>query len=213
MDTITYSRGILVDSEGYFLAALQWPSDQSPPEVNKRRRTKSVQRHLLRDDYAIENADPRAKWDFKPVIEIDENGGRNVVRTGTWQFPTEVVYLFRESDGAYLGKKTVWPRRWGQPRGVGVTDVAPPSSVARRPLWDAEAGAWTFARVVHLLDADGVVVNSVLENPLAHTDNVEVPPGLERVNADDLPSGVTIGRGARRAKGTDGMSADHWVRE
>lgn len=187
------NRGIVVDSEGYFLAAIQWDAGGPKPRINfPRRGEKKIRpenrKHLLMSDYAIENAAPNARWDFKPVRELqdpdDPSSPMVKVRDGTWRFPETEIFLVDKS-GNYKGRRKVWPDRFVVPLGLRVVETPPPVEKGRRPIWDAAAAEWRFPRKVCVANASGLVENIVLENPRDDTPDVEIPDGGSRVDDRD----------------------------
>ena len=207
-----YDRGVVVDEQGFFVAALRWEAGTPAPKFNKKVTKGGLPRLiLLRDPYAIENVDPSARWDFTPVREDGV-----LVRAGTWLFPTEERWIVNQRrDRPYLWSfvtsRLVWPERLPRlPEGQKLVDVAPPKSAAQRPVWDdrieripagpvdpetgepttpAVFGDWRLARRALLIDENDVVLGAVAS---FDDDDVPVPPNgrFEVVPRDASPTGT-----------------------
>lgn len=184
----TFDRGILVDYQGFFLGALQWDASGPPPNFNvprrgQRRVLPADVKHLLTSAAALDDPKPNGRWDFNAEV---------------WLLPSVEVWLIAET-GALRGRRTIWPTRYVPPIGLSTVSVAPPATVSRRPIWDADQSAWVLPTTVALIDDDEIVQNTVLENPRADQPNVDVPNGWRRIDdsAGPLPSDVD-GRGLSR---------------
>jgi hypothetical protein len=204
---ITYTRGVVIDAQGFVLAMLQWPSNQREPQLNRPKRGEVAVRPenkktMLTEQYAIDNVHKNARWDFTPVRD-PETGA--VLRSGTWQSPTKKVYIVDAKTGRYHGAKKVWEDNMPiLPPEIAFVNDPPPSSYTRKPLWTG--AAWVYPRRVGLVDPTGVVVNVVLENPREDNANVELPEGYTRFDDDvpwpTLPDGETrVGIGYRLVDG------------
>lgn len=195
IETPRFERGVLVDFEGYFIAAYQWLEGTPAPVFNKPQKGSPLTPEqivtFLRTPEALAVPSNKARW----------NG------TG-WDLPDTPLWVVNDR-GAITSKNKYWLDRLPPlPEGRSYVDVAPPVDIARRPIWDGSA--WVFPTRVALVTPEGVVDNVVLENPRADQPNVETPPGWERF--DDLPNGnpfptlpdgSEIGPGAIRGPGGD----------
>lgn len=166
------SYGVLVDGEGYFLAALQWEADGIAPSFgsNEGKELKD-QRHLLTSETAILVSSEKARWDFG---------------TQSWSLPTERYWVV-DQRGTVIGGTTYWPARPPSAKpGTEIVLVPPPArDLARaKPVWDTEAQSWKDNRRVALIDEDGLVIDVQLENPRSDTENVVLPNGWEREDDD-----------------------------
>lgn len=173
-----YERGVVVDADGFFVAALRWEAGTPAPKINERATTggKTPNLVILRDTYAIENVETNARWDFTPVRTTEGA----LVRAGTWKFPTEkrwVVVQRRDIPDLWFltGQKFVWPERPPRlPDGSKLIDTAPPTlGRGRKPVWDDVAAQWLAPRRIAVLAADGTIENFV-----------------SAYRTDDLPLGV-----------------------
>lgn len=168
--------GVLVDYEGYFLAALSWDDTETPPEFNRPRKGEETirpedKKHLLRSPAALLVDDPMSRWDFKNEV---------------WEIPNEKFWIVNQ-QGTVIGGRTYWPERPPTAKpGTEITFVAPPETKRgrARAIWDSSVGQWKPNRVVALVDEDGIVDNMVLENPRPDTEDVALPPNWEREDDD-----------------------------
>jgi len=189
--------GILVDNEGYFIAALRWADNETAPEFNKPQAGEKVVRpedkkHLLRSAAAIAVKDSIARWDFKAE---------------TWTYPTERYWLV-DSKGNVKGGRTYFPERPPEIKTPGdeIVTTPPPAKIGSRgrPIWNPTAGEWQWPRRVVIVNPNGEVVNAALEHRREDLPNIDVPPGWERFDEDQpggiptRPDGVVIGRGDKR---------------
>ena len=165
------TRGVLVDYQGYFLAAWQW--EGAPPEFNKPRRgerllRKEDKKHLLLDEAATADPQPNGRWDFKKKV---------------WEKPQTKLWVVEEGTGKLRGSRMVFLEKV-PPLGPGLeyVDVEPPSKRGRKPLWTGSE--WCYPRKVEVIENDEVVA-FCLENPREDQPDVEIKPGQEKRVIDD----------------------------
>lgn len=193
-------RGVLIDEEGFFVAALQWEAGSPAPKFREKlTRGKAPTFMLLREPYAIENVEPGARWDFQPVREPVDPGdpekGTRQVRSGSWLMPPEtrwVVNVRRDipSIGSLSGSRKVWPERLpGLPSYQRWVTVAPPETRSAKPIFDFDRGEWVLPSAVWVVDGDGVVLNkctSVVPGDVqVPADGATVPCAHEAMPTDD----------------------------
>ena len=172
IETPRFERGVLVDFEGYFIAAYQWLEGEPTPVFNRPQKGQTIKPAdrvtLLRTPEALAVPSNKARW----------NGEG-------WDLPDTPLWVV-DAKGSNRGKQMVWADRLPPlPDGLEYVDTPAPVSRTRRPLWTGTE--WAFPTRVALVTPEGVVDNVVLENPRADQPNVETPPGWERF--DDLPTG------------------------
>lgn len=177
------SRGVVVDYQGYFLAAVQWDSAGVPPRLNfprrgERRIRPEDRKTLLTSAEAIADPQPNGRWNASTLV---------------WELPTVkqwVVVQRRDIPRfwTYSGAKTTWPERPPRmPRGSKLIDLPPIDvGISRRPIWDDDAQAWIAPKTVATLDAQGNVTNFVE----AYDPAVDVPSDADSViELDQMPTG------------------------
>lgn len=178
-----FERAVVVDPEGFFVAALQWEKGTPAPDLQTRLTKGSAPKLImLRDPYAIEHVNPAYRWDFTPVREQpDPDGPTQFVRAGTWQKPPArrwIVSQRRDYPDLWFltGERMIWPER--APRlseGAKFVDVEPPKSSTNKPIWHDARGEWVLPRRFLVCDADGCVLNTVLS--YVDEDRPELPDG------------------------------------
>lgn len=165
-----FERGIVVDPDGYFVAALKWEKGTPAPKVNERstKGTKDPKLIILRDtgpdSYVTDNASPNARWNFTEVK--DENG--RTIRRGTWELPSEerwIVVQRRDIPDYWFlnGSRKIWPERLKpMPEGSKLVSKAPPDvGQGRKPIWSDEAQDWLVPKRIAVCEKDGQVKNIV----------------------------------------------------
>ncbi len=165
-----YQRGVVVDYQGYFLAAIQWDASGPPPNLNtprhgrKRMKPEDV-KTILTDVEAIADPLPNGRWNKK---------------TKTWDKPNvQRWYVTVRRDkpdlGTFAGARMVWPDRLPQlPAYQRWVDVGPPACPGKRPVWSFSKGVWLVGKRVAVIDADGLCRNFVVS---LSDDDVAVPKG------------------------------------
>lgn len=189
---IRFERGVIVDGEGHFIAAVQWQEGSQPPsnlQLNGARPegSKAPRLRLIRDPEAIADPMPGGKWD---------------ARAKAWQSPNVemwVVNVRRDLPryGVLSGGRRVWPGRLPplQSWQAWVTDPPPKTRRGRKPMYDFEAGEWIVPVSVAIYDDDGTCLNVVVKPRLE--------PGDEEAHEveDEIGQRGQIGPGIKHTGG------------
>jgi hypothetical protein len=165
---IEFERGVLVDQDGFFAAAVQWQKGTPRPNVGGPRPAgggalridgdpvEPTRLRLVTDPEAIADPVPNGRWDGKAKV---------------WRKPSVQVWIVnvRRDDpryGVLAGSRVVWPKR-PMPTVQGwqrlVTIEPPKTRAGRKPLFDFEAGEWVVPVSVAILDDNGDVINVVVK--------------------------------------------------
>lgn len=180
-----FNYGVVIDEQGYYVAALRWADGTPEPKINRKGAPKF---RMLREDNAINNVAENGRWNDKK---------------GDWDFPTKTYYVVNERGSIVSGKKQ-WPDRL---KGIGPKEEyvtkAPPKKPNSRPIWDGKDWAWP-RRVAIINTTTGEIEDIQLENPRDDQPNVEAAAGCICAVEADLPmneAGEPVGIGHKLKKG------------
>ena len=153
--TDKYAYGVVVDYEGFFVAALRWLKTTLPPNPNNKFRLENRKLHkIITSIEATTDPIENGKWDEA---------------SKTWLSPTDKVWIV-DSNGQLRGQRMVWPtRRKPLPKGFAYIDIEPPKSRARKPIWNGSE--WIQPRVVAVI-VDNTIKSAGIENPRDDIENV-----------------------------------------
>lgn len=146
-DISEFNSGVVIDPDGFFVAALRWPKGLRRPEINSPRTPRSMRNRMLSGVFFDENADVKRfdgeKWVPRNATACIVGPSGNLLKKIKFHKGYEARLPPLRSGQEYIFKE-------------------PPKLRGRRPIWDGKK--WVSPRVVAIVK-DGVIVGSALENP------------------------------------------------
>jgi hypothetical protein len=190
----TFKRGVVVDDQGFFLAAVQWEAGTPKPsslDLNGPRREGSTapRLRLLTSSEAIADPVPGGKWDSKKKV---------------WLRPSVKMWAVNTRRdlpryGTLAGERLVWPERlpnlpaWQ----AWVTTPPPAGSRSRKPMYDFEAAEWIVPVAVVEFEEDGDTCKNIVVKPRLE-DGDETPDQVEVT--DEQGQKIAIAPGHKRSE-------------
>jgi hypothetical protein len=160
-------RGLVIDENGVIIRAMEWPKGTKRPNANevtkdlKGKPVKVLKRTVITDLSGFTSV--RQRWDF----------GKKA-----WVNPPMKLYIVSRQSGSLVGSASLWPDEAPEADDqYAIVDDEPLKTEDKAPIYNFTTEAWNYPRRVEVFDADGVVINIVLENPDDATPNYKAPKG------------------------------------